>query len=313
MTDVIAGANAPRRKLTAALMQRVSSGLHLGLLRYGDRLPSTRTLAREFSVDPRVVLASYRSLEARGIVELRARSGIYVAAPAASGKASAPIESAWLIDVLADAMGHGVPALDFSERVRRSMQTLRLRATVLECNDDQLFSVSDELKADYGLDVSIVDIDSMNGDLPVEARQADCVVTTAAHAEEGRQTAQQLGVPSLVLSMCDDLFAEVERLLQLEEVYFVVTDTRFEAKLKRIFQDIPGSHNLRVLINGHDDLDSIPVTAPAYLTRLTRRNIGAAPLLQRVIPEARVFNDSSIRMVLDFVVNANLEVMRARA
>lgn len=295
----------PRGRIIAALAQRVSSGLHLGLLRYGERLPSTRQIAREFSVDPRVALAAYQALERRGIVALRTRSGIHVADPQ-RGDVSAPSpRDAWLVDVLAEAIGHGIPASELGETLNRSLETLRLRATVLECNDDQLFSVSNELKHDYGLDVTPVDIDSMKGVLTPEARRTDCVITTVPHADIARRLAQDLGVPALILSMCDDLFGEVRRLLPVSPVYFVLSDTRFEAKLRRIFAEDDAAKHLRTLVHGRDDLSEVPQWAPTYLTGLTRQNVEVMPLLERVIPETSVFSQASAREVLEFIVRAN--------
>ncbi|MBA3342371.1 MAG: GntR family transcriptional regulator [Gemmatimonadaceae bacterium] len=297
---------SPRGTIVAALAQRVSSGLHLGILRYGEKLPSARAAAREFAVDPRVALAAYRELETRGVVELRSRSGVYVALPPAEDHLDTSTRGGWLLDILAEGITQGIPASELAERVRQSLATVRLRATVLECNDDQLFSVSTELEHDYGLDVISVDIGSPGEPLPPDARRADCVVTTRPHAEHAREVAESLGVPALVLSMCDDLFSEVRQLLPSGPMYFVTSDVRFEAKLRRIFEADAGAQNLRIMVLGRDDVSRIPLDAPAYLTRLTRKKLGKLPLFDRVIPEASVFSESSSREVLDFIIRANL-------
>lgn len=304
---------SPRARLIASLTQRVTSGLHLGILSFGDRLPSTRQVAREFSVDPRVALAAYEDLEHRGIVEMRPRSGIYVAAPHERDGAWSATQNAWLVDVLASAITRGIPATQLAERVRGSLETSRLRATVLECNDDQLFSVSDELETDYGLDVTAVDIDSLAAGLPSDTLRADCIITTAPHTEIGTRVATECGVPVLALTMCTDLFSEVRRLLPESPVYFVVTDLRFETKLRRIFGSDNGIENLRIMLAGRDDLTLIPGNAPAYLTRLTRKKLGDFPHLDRIIPEASIFSESSARELLEFVVGANLRAMRTHS
>ncbi len=311
--EVSDSSGTPRLRVVTALAQRVSSGLHLGLLRYGDRLPSTREVAREFSVDPRVALAAYRILEKRGLVELRPRSGIYVSSPGGADRSFPFAHSTWLVDMLAEAVSNGVPAREFSDRVHQSIDTLRLRAAVMECNDDQLFSVAGELERDYGLEVTPVDLDSVADGLRLEARRADCLVTTSAHAEVAHLTAREIDVPVLVLSMCDDLFAEVRRLLKGQPVYFVIADTRFRTKLEGIFGGASGAANLRILVHGSDDLAEIPPDAPAYFTRLARKNIGSLPLLERLIPESHVFSESSIRRVLKFIVHANHAVLNARS
>ncbi len=68
------------QSLTVRIRDRIVSGLHRGRLRGGDRLPSLREMAQETGADHRVVADAYRTLEAEGLVEIRGRSGVYVAA-----------------------------------------------------------------------------------------------------------------------------------------------------------------------------------------------------------------------------------------
>jgi DNA-binding transcriptional regulator YhcF (GntR family) len=55
-----------RTEIAATLRQRLLSGLHLGMLRPGGKLPTVRELARELGTDPRVVLAAISSSRRRG-------------------------------------------------------------------------------------------------------------------------------------------------------------------------------------------------------------------------------------------------------
>jgi DNA-binding transcriptional regulator YhcF (GntR family) len=55
-----------------------------GDLKPGDRLPSTRELARRFSIHPNTVSAGYRQLTEEGWAEYRHGSGVYVKTDAAS-------------------------------------------------------------------------------------------------------------------------------------------------------------------------------------------------------------------------------------
>ena len=60
------------------LMTQVQLAILSGDLRPGDRLPSTRELARRFAIHPNTVSAGYRELEREGWTELRHGSGVYV-------------------------------------------------------------------------------------------------------------------------------------------------------------------------------------------------------------------------------------------
>jgi DNA-binding transcriptional regulator YhcF (GntR family) len=64
------------------LVTQVVLGILSGDLRPGDRLPSTRDLARRFALHPNTISAGYRHLEREGWTERRHGSGVYVRANA---------------------------------------------------------------------------------------------------------------------------------------------------------------------------------------------------------------------------------------
>lgn len=60
------------------LFTQVTLAILSGDLKPGDRLPSTRELARRFSIHPNTVSAGYRQLAREGWVEYRHGSGVYI-------------------------------------------------------------------------------------------------------------------------------------------------------------------------------------------------------------------------------------------
>jgi DNA-binding transcriptional regulator YhcF (GntR family) len=60
------------------LVTQVVLAILSGELRPGDRLPSTRELARRFGLHPNTISAGYRQLQREGWTELRHGSGVYV-------------------------------------------------------------------------------------------------------------------------------------------------------------------------------------------------------------------------------------------
>ena len=60
------------------LVIQVSLAILSGDLKPGDRLPSTRELARRFSIHPNTVSAGYRQLAREGWVDYRHGSGVYI-------------------------------------------------------------------------------------------------------------------------------------------------------------------------------------------------------------------------------------------
>jgi GntR family transcriptional regulator len=60
------------------LVAQIKLAIYSQDLKPGQKLPSTRELARRFQIHPNTVSAAYRELEQQGWVDLRAGSGIYV-------------------------------------------------------------------------------------------------------------------------------------------------------------------------------------------------------------------------------------------
>ena len=302
-----------RDEIVTVLRQRVVAGLHLGVLKAGTRLPSVRTLASEFGIDPRVALAAYRELEMEGLVELRARSGIFVASTAASTGEMLPQMAEWVAGVLVEALTRGVPAIEFPERLRACLETVRLRAVCIECNADQITSLCNELEADYGLDARPLEVQALrSAGAAKELESADLLVTTPYHAADVQQAAERHGKPWITISLRPALLAETARLLERGPMYFVVKDPRFAEKLPWMFAAAPSVGNLRALVVGRDDLSSIPEGAPTYVMAAARGELEKLPSRLRLIPAPRVFSADSATALLRFVLNANIAALAAR-
>jgi DNA-binding transcriptional MocR family regulator len=121
-----------RGDIIARLRQRIATAYHLGLITVGDRLPSSRRLARELHANERVILAAYRTLADEGLVEFRPRSGVYLASPRAPEAPLFPGFPHWALDVLADGLAHGIPA---TGRAARWIDDRLLARLVTSCLD----------------------------------------------------------------------------------------------------------------------------------------------------------------------------------
>src|ERR1700738_4354877 len=78
------------------LVTQVILGILSDDLGPGQRLPSTRELARRFRLHPNTISAVYRQLERDRWVELRHGSGVYVR----KSKPDAPLSTAFALDQL---------------------------------------------------------------------------------------------------------------------------------------------------------------------------------------------------------------------
>lgn len=301
---------ARREQVRERLRQRAINGLHLGILRPGQRLPSARQMAKELGTDYRLVVAAYRELEREGLVEVRPRSGIFLAATASEPRAALPAMARRVVEILVDEVMAGNPAPDFPERVRRCLETLRLGAACLECNEDQMSFLCHELALDYGLETAGVDWASLapGGRPPIELRRADLLVSTSFHAAETHRLARTLDKPVVIVTLQRSFRAELARLLEERPVYFVGTDPRFAAKLLVLFGDERGRANLRPVIVGRDPVDEIPPDAAVLLSPSARVRLAGHPLLERAIPP-RGYSRETAHQLLTFIVERNLAAM----
>lgn len=315
----------PRRDdIVDRLRQRFLSASHLGLLGPGDRLPSARDLARELGVDRRVVLAAYRRLEREGVVSLRQRSGVYFAPAAACGSRPPDEHAAWLANVAAAGITHGVPLPVLADELHRHLGTLRLRAACVECNDDQIAGLCATLRDDFGMETAAVVLEPqedarslVDGEVPLALRRADLLVTTPFHAADVQCIAARLGKPWLAVALRADVFAELARLLEHGPAYAVVADPRFATKLALIYNSTVGARHFRALVAGRDDLGAIQPGAPTLVTRLARERLDAArlplPRAPHELAEPTVLAAPSARELAAFIVHANATALAARA
>ena len=292
------------------MRRRVLSGVGSGSLRRGDRLPSARELAAEFDVDPRLVLAAYRVLAGEGLVEIRRRSGIYVAATPEVAGGPVVVAEGWLVDVLYQGVEHGIAAPRLGEWLRRCMSTRRLRAAVVAGTADHIEGISAELREDYGVDTIPFSADVLEPPLrtPNELAAADFAVTPEQYVEPLRRVLRPLGKRVIGAPIRTEVDPEVRLALTRETVHVLVVDPRSGG----VVRATAGDHASRVEVHvvGQDDLRSIPDGAALYVTRSARQRLGSTKLTGRILPSTRLLQPATGREILAFIVETNLKAMR---
>lgn len=298
------------------LRGRIVRGIQAGTLAAGERLPSSRELATEFDVDYRLVIAAYKALGAEGLVELRPRGGVYLAAhsPSVNGVPQLPV--GWLVEVLTQGLVRELPAPDLHEWLRRSVQTLRLRALVITTTTDQASGLCRELRDDFGLEAEGILAHELllPGDSTAPVRRADLIVATAAHAEAVRALGSRFVRPVIVIDVRPELTGGDWALLLRRPVYVVVATPEFGDMLRDFYSHVPGIDNLHVVVFGRDDLTMIPEGVPTYVTQQVRSQLGDLRIRGRILPAARTISADSAREIFTFMVRSNIDAMsRVRA
>lgn len=296
------------------LRQRIQRAVQAGVLQAGSRLPSARTLQAELQVDHRVVLAAYRELAAEGLIEMRSRGGVYLAALPGTASGVPPLPEQWIVETLSHGVARDIPIVELHEWLRRCVETLRLRVVAFESSDDQREGLCRELRDDYGLEATSVDVSTLaSADaLPPTVRRADLFVTTARHDAVVRKLADAMGKPCVTATVRPDLISGEWRMLLTAPVYLLIADRRFLPTLERFFANTPGAGNLRPLVVGEDDLERIPPDAPTYVTRRARELLGDTRIPGRIVPAPRLLSAEVATEIIGFIVRANLRAMRGR-
>lgn len=297
-----------REAVAARLRKRILRGLGSGTLAPGHRLPSAREAGAEFDADHRVVLAAYRQLATEGLVELRERTGIYVARSSPALLRTPGVD--WLVDVFVEGLTREVPIVELEGWIHRAIGTRRLRAVVVEGTRDQVAAMSRELREDYGFDVAGIhpsELASPTVEQGAVIDGADLLLTTKEFARQVRSAGKRAGLPVIVAEVGPDLLGGDWRALLHEPLYLIVSDESSIAAAERNFATVPeAASNLRIMLVGRDDVASIPADAAVYISRGAAEVLGDAPVGGRPVPRARVFSWKSAREIIEVIVRANL-------
>lgn len=256
------------------LRRRVHWGIHLGLVKPGDRLPSLRAASSEFGVDQRLVLAAYRELEQEGVVVMRPRSGIYVA-PDPQAAVVIPSGARWMSEMFLQGFARGVPPNALGPMLTCAVSSQPLTAACLECNADQILWMASQLRNEFGLSTTWVETGELESQTAVDRlRASHFIVTTSFHAAEARRVGEQYGLPVVVATAGRDGITQIRAELGRGPVYFIGTDARYAQKLLEASDSTRWMSNLRPLVADRLHPTAIPPGAPVVVTQAVAEILG---------------------------------------
>jgi DNA-binding transcriptional regulator YhcF (GntR family) len=304
---------ATREEVAAKLRKRILRGLRSGTLEPGDRLPSAREAGEEFGADHRVVLAAYGLLADEGLVELRERSGIYVARRGAALHPTPGVD--WLVDILVQGLTREVPIVELHEWIHRAIGTKRLRAIVIDGTRDQIAGICRELREDFGLDatgIAAASFEDPGEPQLADLAGADLLVTTKEFGRMVRALGKRVGVDVIIAEVGPDLLGGDWRALLRKPLYLLVSEEGTVESVRRSFAAIPdAAENLRIMVVGRDDVAGIPKEAAVYVSRGAADALGGAPVGGHQLPRARGLSWKSAREIIDHIVHANFDASAA--
>lgn len=229
---------ATRAEVEEGLRRRVQRGFHAGELAPGDRLPSIRALAADLDADHRTVAKAYRGLEREGLVEIRPRSGVYVADQERLGRDDFLLGSTarWVAEILADGWARGIPVPQLAAVVGRCTRSVRLRCGCVDDVVDSREMLVEEAREQFGLDPVPIPLSQGSTASSVEDALADVdlVLASAFHAGIVRRAARGSDVPVVVMTFNPESRARLRRAAEAAPLTVVGVDPAYGDRLRNL-------------------------------------------------------------------------------
>jgi len=294
----------------------VVSGLHRGRLRAGDRLESVRAVAEEFDTDPRAVMDVYRVLEAEGLIEIRGRSGAYIAEQERLGGVL-PETGRWLAEFVADGWKRHIALPRLVELLARATVSRQLRCAFVESTEDHMIAFTVELETGLGLHCDPVHLpiaaDGEEGEqfdttrLRAAIATADFVATTVFHGALVRRACEEAGKPLVVVSATTDLVRPIESHLRSTGTLTVVcVDPRFGERVRFVYAGNQPDAVRIVLAHDAWEVAQLDPREPVLLTRAARRRLLDDVHLTLVAPHSPTLSVESAQEVAELMIRLNL-------
>ncbi len=302
------------QRLTDRLRSRLLGELHLGHLRPGDRLPPIRELTADLDADHRAVAQAYRRLEAEGLVELRARTGAYVAVQQRIGGEMMEETARWLAGTLMEARRRRVTVRDLPEFIRRCTASVRLCSTCLDSNEDSMVALCAEMTDDFGFDATAVLVDEgMTGrlrreKLPTEVQEAHLLVTTRFHAQQVGKIAELLGKPMIVTTLASEMVGIIERQLRDGRLTLIAVDPAFGERFRSVYGSAsPAGDRIHVVLaSDAQAIARLDRLEPVLVTRAARRQLPDLDL-PLLLPRYPSISNESAHEITNCLIRLNLE------
>lgn len=298
--------------LTERLRDQIVTALHVGRLQGGDRLPGVRDVARDTGANPRTVAKAYRELEDEGLVEMRARSGVYVAQQDHWGGRLLEETGRWLGGILLEAWKRNIRIPDLADLIRRCTREAQIRAACVAESEDDRRAICEELTENFGIrsvavPVAALPAESDPAGFPPELRESDLIVATPLHSVLARAAADALGKPLVMVSLHPDLVGAIERQLRKGHLTVVCADPAFGDQVRLLHGGERRDQIRVVLAADQDSVAQLDPDEPVLLTRAAQQRIPKRAVLTPLVPFTPFISPESARQVAEWMVRLHME------
>jgi GntR family transcriptional regulator len=245
----------PGAVILEQLRDRIVTGLYFGNWQPGERLPSIRDIADAESVDRKTAAAAYHRLEEEGLVEVKARSGVFLRDERRGngqgrGGPLERLQTRWLKNTYDGARALGLDTDTVLRLFGAVAAVENAPVPVIEEDEASARTVARELRECVGINARPVMLHEASSRLPAFG-QPPFVVTTPYYASRvaALMPRSTLIVATLSLDLLHDLLARAEEGPILVTVPSEWIAQRVESAIQ---QRAPNSERTRVVVAGPD-------------------------------------------------------------
>jgi DNA-binding transcriptional regulator YhcF (GntR family) len=255
--------------------------LHIGSTRAGDRLPGVREIAAEFGVDARTALRAARKLEDEGLIELRNRSGMYIAARPALVQTLSPAQQT-VCDVIYAALARGIDPAELRRTLDDNFYRRKVRVGCVEANVDHAQAIAAMASRRYGVETVPITLAAVEAGELTAFATIDAVITTAFLASSLRRVAGGFGCPVFTATVESEQGEAFMRSLADRPVYVIGVDRRWAERAAAALDQLEIGLNLHVFVLGVDDIEQIPDEAEIFATPVAAARTAELPIASRI-------------------------------
>lgn len=309
----------PIVSLVKRLRSDIVTRVHFGHLDPGGQLPSYRELSEQWGIDHRMIGRAYRVLEGEGLVEIRGRSGVFLAEQDHLG-GELPAETArWVArEVLAEAWLRRIKIPELPELIRKCTASVKLGAACIESTEDHRYLLCHELREWFGLETAGVPASALPEQgpecaletvavdtLPSHVREADLLVTTRSHAHQVKAVAEALGKPYTVVSMHSLAVELVQAWLRKGILVVVCVDPCFGDRLKVLAGPERHDRVRIVLTRDTKALRALDPEEPVFISNAASAQLDGHP--PSILKDVPAFSAESAAELAYVLIRLNME------
>lgn len=299
-------------ELTERLRDQIVTALHVGRVGGGDRLPGVREVARETGANPRTVAKAFRRLEQEGLIELRERSGVYVAKQDHWGGKLLEETGRWLGGIIVEAWKRNIRVPDLADLIRRCTRHNHIRAVCVAETEDDRRAICEELTVNFGIVSAAVAVQAVPAHthpsaLAAALHEPDFIVTTPLHAGPVRAAADALGKPLVMVSLHPRLVDAIERRVSDGRLIVVCADPAFGKQVQTLHGGERPERIRVVLASAPDQVRALKPEEPVLLTRAAQDRLPHEMRLPPLVPFTPFISPESAREIAELMVRLHME------